>query len=147
MTSGKNFGRKGLSDELQYGAGTFTIGQFGARTSVWDVGVGRNKSVKDPYGSQHPAVMPELLARDLIRTYSNYPATDAEDQVVRDTVLDCFGGAGTTPKMATLLGRHSVYIDISPTYLDLAKKRVGAAELSNLWVPSPEDEWANAMGL
>jgi DNA modification methylase len=41
------------------------------------------------------------------------------------TVLDPFGGSGTTTMMAEKLGRDSVYIDLNPEYLDLAKERCG----------------------
>jgi len=148
MTSAKNFGRKGKSDELVYGGGTFVIAEQGARTSVWDVPVGHNKSVKDEFGSQHPAVMPEQLARDLIRTYSNYPSSDNAGNSIIDTVLDPFGGAGTTSKMAELLGRNSIYIDISPTYMELAKQRVEAAQIRDLHAQTfNESAWDGAFGL
>lgn len=39
-------------------------------------------------------------------------------------VLDPFGGAGTTALVARQLGRHSIYIDLNPTYADMAIKRL-----------------------
>lgn len=41
------------------------------------------------------------------------------------TVLDPFGGSGTTTMVAEKLGRNSVYIDLNPDYLELAKQRCG----------------------
>ncbi|MFZ5650921.1 MAG: DNA-methyltransferase [Bacillota bacterium] len=41
------------------------------------------------------------------------------------TVLDPFGGSGTTTLVAMALGRHSIYIDLNPHYLEMALKRTG----------------------
>jgi len=41
------------------------------------------------------------------------------------TVLDPFGGSGTTTMMCEKLGRNSVYIDLNPEYVELAKERCG----------------------
>jgi len=41
------------------------------------------------------------------------------------TVLDPFGGSGTVTMMAEKLGRNSVYIDLNPEYLEMAKERCG----------------------
>jgi DNA modification methylase len=39
-------------------------------------------------------------------------------------VLDPFGGAGTTPLVATALGRHGIALDLKPEYLALARRRI-----------------------
>lgn len=41
------------------------------------------------------------------------------------TVLDPFGGSGTVTMMAEKHGRNSVYIDLNPEYLEMAKERCG----------------------
>jgi site-specific DNA-methyltransferase (adenine-specific) len=41
-----------------------------------------------------------------------------------DIVLDSFGGAGTTAFVARRNGRRSVYIDLNPEYMALARQRV-----------------------
>lgn len=64
-----------------------------------------------------PAAMPEALAHDHIISWSN-PG---------DLVADPFIGSGTTAKMAYLLERNYVGIDISPTYCEIAQRRVAAA--------------------
>jgi len=69
----------------------------------------RNNIFTYPVGGKkvnHPAVFPEALAKDHITTWSNEG----------DTILDCFCGSGTTPKMAKLLNRHYVGIEISEKY-------------------------------
>jgi DNA modification methylase len=43
----------------------------------------------------------------------------------RCIVLDPFGGSGTVAQVATGNGRDSVYIDLNPAYLDLARQRIG----------------------
>ncbi len=45
------------------------------------------------------------------------------------TVLDNFGGSGTTALVANQLGRHGISLDLSWEYLQLAKKRTGITGL------------------
>jgi hypothetical protein len=40
------------------------------------------------------------------------------------TVFDPFGGAGTTPLVARLLGRNGIACDLNPDYLALASRRI-----------------------
>ena len=42
------------------------------------------------------------------------------------TVLDPFGGAGTTGLVADRLGRNAVLIELNPTYADMARRRLQA---------------------
>lgn len=48
---------------------------------------------------------------------------DAEDPV-SCVVLDPFGGSGTVAKVARDLGRSSISIELNPTYVEIAKKRL-----------------------
>ena len=48
---------------------------------------------------------------------------------VPPTVLDNFGGSGTTAMVANQLGRHGISLDLSWEYLQLAKKRTGITGL------------------
>ena len=41
------------------------------------------------------------------------------------TVLDPFGGAGTTGLVARTLNRKSILIELNPEYAELARGRVG----------------------
>lgn len=63
----------------------------------------------------HPAPYPIALAERLIRMFS----------FVGDTVLDPFSGTGTTSAAARLWGRNSIGVEIEPTYVDMARKRLG----------------------
>lgn len=64
--------------------------------------------------SGHPAPFPDKLALDHILSWSNKG----------DVVFDPFLGSGTTAKMASLNGRHYIGFEISPDYVELAKKRL-----------------------
>ena len=66
---------------------------------------------------KHPAPFPVELANRLIRMFS----------FAADTVLDPFGGSGTTCLAAAKAGRNSVAYDIESTYLDHAEKRLRAS--------------------
>lgn len=83
------------------------VNEFRIKGNVWQYAVGGRDT-------GHPAVFPEQLAHDHIFSWSNEG----------DTVLDCFAGSGTTLKMAKLLNRHYIGIEISPEYAELAQKRV-----------------------
>jgi DNA modification methylase len=50
--------------------------------------------------------------------------TCLEPRPVPCVVLDPFGGAGTTPLVATALGRHGIALDLKPEYLALARRRI-----------------------
>jgi DNA modification methylase len=62
----------------------------------------------------HPAMMPEMLAKDMVTSWSN-PG---------DVVLDPFAGSGTTLKAAKELNRRFVGIEINPAYVQICHKRI-----------------------
>ena len=41
------------------------------------------------------------------------------------TVLDPFGGAGTTGLVANQLDRNAILIELNPDYVDIIEKRLG----------------------
>lgn len=86
--------------------------EFSARNNIWRYNNGYGYSTKDKIS--HPAIFPEDLARDHIITWSNE----------RDLILDPFSGSGTTVKIANMLGRDCVGIDISQDYIDMSIKRM-----------------------
>ena len=45
-----------------------------------------------------------------------------------DVILDPFLGSGTTGKMAKLLNRDFIGIEISPKYLEIAQQRIDSAQ-------------------
>lgn len=63
--------------------------------------------------SGHPAVFPCELARRCIQLGSREG----------DTILDPFGGSGTTGLAANELGRKAILIELNPAYSQMSKKR------------------------
>lgn len=90
------------------------------RTNIWSYAVGLGGTTSDKIAFQHPAVFPEKLAEDHILSWSN-PG---------DLVLDPMCGSGTTGKMALLNGREFMGIDISPEYIEIARRRLEASGLA-----------------
>lgn len=90
------------------------INEYGVRTNIWAYAVGNNKSTTDKIAFQHPAIFPEKLAQDHILSWSNE----------NDLILDPFMGSGTTGKMAKLLNRNFIGIEIEEKYFEIAKQRV-----------------------
>jgi len=81
----------------------------GVRWNIWMMDVIPNNEAGD-----HVAPFPEALARDHILSWSNEG----------DIVLDPFNGSGTTTKMARLMGRRFIGIEINPEYCEIARKRL-----------------------
>jgi modification methylase len=74
--------------------------------SIWEMPVSTSKG--------HPAPFPDSLPERLIRLYS----------FENETVLDPFGGSGTTMKAANMLNRNSIIYEINPEYVELIKNKV-----------------------
>lgn len=72
----------------------------------------------------HPAPFPATLAERLVRMFS----------FAGDTILDPFGGTGSTTLAAIEAGRNSVYVDVEPKYLAKAVNRAQAAALQRRFV-------------
>lgn len=85
----------------------FLSGSLRNARSVWTIAT-------KPYTGAHYAVMPLELASRCIKAGSK----------PTDTVLDPFGGSGTTARAATDLGRNAIHIDLNPD-LSLAIERIG----------------------
>jgi site-specific DNA-methyltransferase (adenine-specific) len=62
----------------------------------------------------HPAPYPVEIPRRLIRMFS----------FAGDTVVDPFAGTGTTTVAAMETGRHSISVDIEPSYIEIIRKRL-----------------------
>lgn len=73
----------------------------------------------DPSGNGHPAAFPRELARRCILLGSRE----------KDTVLDPFGGSGTTGLAAYELGRKAILIELNPVYAKMSKTRTGQQQL------------------
>jgi DNA modification methylase len=87
------------------------INEFGKRNNIWRGGTVAHEEPCAPL--EHPAMMPEWLAHDLILSWSNYG----------DTVLYPFAGSGTTGRAAIDLGRRALLIEKNSEYIPLIKER------------------------
>jgi len=92
------------------------IAEYSARFNIWDIPASACESNehKKMVLSGHPATFPQALARDHILSWSNEG----------DTVLDPFSGSGTTAKMAKLMGRNYIGIEVNQEYCDIAVQRL-----------------------
>lgn len=90
-------------------------GQFGARKNIWKI----NTAGQENFGKKvvHPAQFSMQLVKDHITSWSNEG----------DTVFDPFMGSGTTGKMAKLLNRRFIGIELDPEYFAIAKQRIESA--------------------
>jgi len=77
------------------------------RRSVWTVST-------QPFRGAHFATFPPALIEPCILAGSKRG----------DTVLDPFGGAGTTGLVADRLGRDAILCELNPAYADMARKRI-----------------------
>lgn len=91
------------------------LGKHGRyRTNVWKYkGMhASNKQAKD-LGKLHPTVKNTAMLMDMLLDCSN----------TRDTVLDCFGGSGSTLIAAERTGRNAAIIELSQEYCDVILAR------------------------
>lgn len=84
------------------------VSEYRYRYNIWEYCVSENDKTK------HPAPFPEQLCADHIFSWSNEG----------DIVYDCFGGSGTTAKMAHIQKRNWILSEISKEYCQIAEKRI-----------------------
>jgi len=103
--------------------------KMGARFNIWRYANGRDNSSKDRAAFAHPAIFPQLLAEDHIKSWSN----------INDEILDPFMGSGTTGVACAKLGRKFIGIELEPKYFDIACKRIeDAYKQPDLFVEPPK---------
>jgi site-specific DNA-methyltransferase (adenine-specific) len=105
----KNYHRDN-KDESKFSSNNFKKYEMTTKENIWDLSNRGN----DDIAHQHPAIFPEKLAGDHITSWSNKG----------DLILDPMNGSGTTTKMAKLLGRNFIGIEISQKYCDIANQRL-----------------------
>lgn len=77
------------------------------KRSVWEIAT-------RPFSDAHFATFPPELPELCIKAGSR-PG---------DTILDPFGGAGTTGLVADRLGRNAILFELNPEYAEMAKRRI-----------------------
>ena len=94
---------------------SFGLGETGRyRTNVWDyAGINSFGAGRDADLAMHPTVKPVALVVDAIRDCSRRG----------DTVLDPFGGSGTTLIAAEKVGRNARLLELDPAYCDTIVRR------------------------
>lgn len=95
-------------------SGSWRYREYGTRHNIWVYSAGMYKSTKDKIAYKHPAIFPDKLAEDHIKSWSN-PG---------DVVYDPFLGSGTTAKAAKLLEREYVGSELSEEYCRIANTRI-----------------------
>ena len=105
--------RYGLAGAAAVGAGNFAKNKLGRnKRTVWSVPT-------RPFSGAHFAVYPPELIRPCI--LAGCP---------RDgTVIDPFGGSGTTALVAEQESRNAILCELNPEYLELAKQRTQQTSL------------------
>lgn len=103
----------------------WTIGSKRIAGNVWKYAVGFSQSTDDREAFKHSATFPEKLASDHILSWSN-PG---------DVVLDPFVGSGTVAKMAFVLDRSYIGIEISQEYVNIAENRLSRVKLQPKLIP------------
>ena len=88
-------------------AGNRTVGDHRNRRSVWEVAT-------QPFSEAHFATFPTEIPRRAILAGS-HPG---------DTILDPFGGAGTTGLVADRLQRNAILVELNPQYAEMARRRI-----------------------
>ena len=75
--------------------------------SIWNMPISLTKG--------HPAPFPDSLPERLIKIYT----------FENDTVLDPFGGSGTTMKVTRDKKRNSIIYEVNQKYIEIIKNKVG----------------------
>jgi DNA modification methylase len=99
-------------------------------SNIFAYNVGTSSST-DKIAFRHPAIFPEKLVEDQIKTWTNEG----------DLVYDCFMGSGTTAKIAELLKRKWIGSEVSAEYIQIAEERLRPhvkGKITHKKQPSPE---------
>jgi DNA modification methylase len=91
------------------------VGDSGRARRPW-IRLSRAEADAERVGDDH-IQFPERLAARVIEAFSS----------VGELVLDPFAGFGTTPVVATRLGRRAIAVELLPERADLIRRRVGTA--------------------
>lgn len=102
------------NEEIKKPIKIITKKETGRRFNIWKYNTGAGFTTKDKYAFAHPAMFPEKLALDHIRSWSNE----------NDIVFDPMVGSGTTAKMCILANRKFIGCEISKEYCGIAERRV-----------------------
>jgi DNA modification methylase len=97
----------GIKVNSSFHAATGDLVDFRNKRSVWSI-------ASEPLRDGHYAAFPPALIEPCIK--AGCP--------IGGTVLDPFGGAGTTALVADRLQRNAILIELNPTYAAMARRRI-----------------------
>ena len=106
--------KKEKGDAVRWRDEKMIVNETKIKGNIWNYATGMNGSTNDKIAFLHPAIFPEELVEDHIISWSNE----------NDLVYDCFGGSGTTAKMAHKWKRNWILSEISSEYVQIAEKRI-----------------------
>lgn len=101
-----NVGRNRVKDNLSMDSALAIMPEYRNKRSVWTVPTAA-------FSEAHFATYPPDLIRPCIRAGSR----------TGDTILDPFGGSGTTAQVALEEGRKAIIIELNPDYIQMIRDR------------------------
>jgi site-specific DNA-methyltransferase (adenine-specific) len=111
--------RRSPDGELEARVERWRIPEYGRRLNIWRYAAGPHTAKEAWVRKEHPALMPEKMAEDLILSYSRPD----------DLVFDPFCGLATTCKMALLNHRRYLGMEIDDGFHRSAVRRMREAHL------------------
>jgi len=103
-------------------AGDWNGEKYGVRAVAASGGAISGGTAKSTLGSSRGKGVKQTVSSELV------PGCSCDHTVIPGVVLDPFGGAGTTGLVAAKHERSAVLIELSPSYSDLARQRIAAAD-------------------
>jgi hypothetical protein len=98
----------------------FSTGKRQKMADGWDTGNGAHGTVHRDGRGRGEAGKPVMGSR----TIGEHPTCACGLAPIGGTVLDPFGGSGTTAEVALEYGRRAILIELKPEYVELAKRRL-----------------------
>ncbi len=111
-TKGFNERYRRSKQNASFSAAVGDLVEYRNKRTVWSI-------PSEPFKGAHFATFPKNLVRPAI--LAGCP--------LNGTVLDPFGGSGTTGEVAEEEGRNAILIELQPDYVKIAKKRTGQTGL------------------
>ena len=114
QSRGKATQRQREGELKDTGRGIIKYNKVSRRFNIWRYSTGYGNSTRDKVAYDHPAIFPEKLAEDIIKSWTNEG----------DLVYDPMSGSGTTAKCAKKLKRNWIASEISEEYCKIIEERV-----------------------
>lgn len=103
-----------VNKKARSGKNRTNIKEFKTKGNIWRYNTGYGHSTKDKIAFKHPAIFPEKLVFDHIKSWSNE----------NDLIYDPFMGSGTVAKICLILNRKYIGSEISSEYCKISERRI-----------------------